>query len=243
MKQLIFTILITAGLSSIAYAYPGGSGEPNNPYQIGSAANLLASSSKQAVVRAKSATKQAASADPNALKPAIERLGQIFRSQNGKIPAKAKAHSLYSFGGAEKGQKSKMSQWARAKRPYQVFNRLDTEIHTHLNRGVVAVRPRPGKQSLTVARPGEDSKDATLRYIADNPAIFGLKPPASQLTLDRRETDKLGMTHLRFQQHYNGIPLWGRQLAAHLDPLGDLRSINCRDGFAKKRSQTAPICR
>jgi len=43
VKRLIFTILITAGLSSIAYAkYSGGSGTVGAPYQIATANDLLA---------------------------------------------------------------------------------------------------------------------------------------------------------------------------------------------------------
>ena len=43
MKRLVFTILITAGLSSIAYAkYSGGSGTVGAPYKIATAVDLLA---------------------------------------------------------------------------------------------------------------------------------------------------------------------------------------------------------
>ena len=41
MKRLIFTILITAGLSSIANAYSGGSGTVGDPFQIAIANDLL----------------------------------------------------------------------------------------------------------------------------------------------------------------------------------------------------------
>ncbi len=194
-------------------------------HQIASTTQAI--SSKEAVIKAKSATKQAVKLRPDTLKPLAEQLSRVYSPYYLRVPRRKATPGLYYFKGDEEKQGSRLSQWAHSKRPYQVFNRLDEEIHTHLKRGVVAIRPKPGKRSLAVARPGEDSEDVALQYIAAKQDFFGLASPASQLALDRRKTDKLGMTHLFFQQHHNGIPLWGRQLTAHLDSLGELRSVNC----------------
>jgi len=48
-------------------------------------------------------------------------------------------------------------------------------------------------------------------------AAFGIAEPENELELRSSTTDRLGMTHLRYDQRYRGLPVFGRQLVLHLD--------------------------
>ena len=56
--------------------------------------------------------------------------------------------------------------------------------------------------------------------------MFGLQEPDKELTLQRRDHDKLGHSHLRFSQSYRGLPVFGAEVIAQLDSAGNLISIN-----------------
>ena len=106
-------------------------------------------------------------------------------------------------------------------------DRQNVKVFSQDKRGVVAVQPVASRGLLAAPRAGENRKDAALRYVAENRAIFRLGSPSKELNLHRSRTDELGMTHLFFQQRHEGIPFWGRELVAHFDASGSLTSINC----------------
>ena len=56
--------------------------------------------------------------------------------------------------------------------------------------------------------------------------VLKLANPVAELAPVRVEDDELGMTHLRFDQYFEGIPIWGRDLYVHLDANGEAKIIN-----------------
>ena len=56
---------------------------------------------------------------------------------------------------------------------------------------------------------------ASIDFIAARPDLFGLRDPKSELRILRRESDQLGSTHVRFDQMYQGLPVWGCQKIVH----------------------------
>ena len=54
---------------------------------------------------------------------------------------------------------------------------------------------------------------------------FGNVDPAD-LILNQTQSDEFGMTHLRYGQTYQGIPVFGSELLVHLDPQGEIKSVN-----------------
>jgi bacillolysin len=48
-------------------------------------------------------------------------------------------------------------------------------------------------------------------------AVFGLAEPDEDLVLKSVTSDRLGMTHLRYEQRYRGLSVFGRQLLLHFD--------------------------
>jgi len=69
---------------------------------------------------------------------------------------------------------------------------------------------------------------AALSFLRDYSALFQIKEPVTELLLVKSRTDELGMTHLRFQQKYRDLPVWGCELIAHFSKDGAISSINGR---------------
>ena len=67
-----------------------------------------------------------------------------------------------------------------------------------------------------------------LSFITKNRDVFRLRNPVDELQVKREKEDSFGKRHIVFQQRYQGIPVWGHELVAHLEPNGDLYLINGR---------------
>ncbi|MBS1252447.1 MAG: Bacillolysin [Anaerolineales bacterium] len=61
---------------------------------------------------------------------------------------------------------------------------------------------------------------AAQRFLTRHAAAFGMRDPAREFTLIDAEVDQLGMTHLRLQQAYQGVPVMGADLRVHFDSTG-----------------------
>jgi Zn-dependent metalloprotease len=63
-------------------------------------------------------------------------------------------------------------------------------------------------------------------FLDENRALFRLASAAEELSLLRVEPDaQLGFAHVRLDQRYNGLPVWGRQLVVHLDEQGRVVAV------------------
>ncbi|MBV5276907.1 hypothetical protein JZU56_03565, partial [bacterium] len=49
---------------------------------------------------------------------------------------------------------------------------------------------------------------------------------AKEISLSGSHTDELGRRHLRFDQHYRGLPVWPAQAVVHLDKSGNVDLLN-----------------
>jgi len=58
--------------------------------------------------------------------------------------------------------------------------------------------------------------------------LLKIASPEAEFSPRLPETDLQGKTHIRFDQNYLGLPVWGKQLIAHLDEKGDLYNISGR---------------
>lgn len=69
---------------------------------------------------------------------------------------------------------------------------------------------------------------AACRFLGENKTIFRLNTPGEELLLLQQQEDDLGMSHLKFNQVYKGIPVWASQLIVHFNKDGAIQSINGR---------------
>ncbi len=64
-------------------------------------------------------------------------------------------------------------------------------------------------------------------FLDENRALFRIASAQGELRLLRIEPDlQLNFSHVRLEQSYKGIPVWGKQLAVHLDPQGRIVAVN-----------------
>ena len=69
--------------------------------------------------------------------------------------------------------------------------------------------------------------NATERDFAANPGNVTVSAAASALKLDGVSTDALGQTHVKFDQTYRGLPVFGAQLIVHMNDHG-ITGVNGR---------------
>ncbi len=72
------------------------------------------------------------------------------------------------------------------------------------------------------ARPAwvEDSLRRSRAYLRRHGLALGVRDPEVELTLPMAKQDDLGRTHVRLDQVYKGVPVFGSQIITHLDGAG-----------------------
>ncbi|MFN8485294.1 MAG: M4 family metallopeptidase [Anaerolineae bacterium] len=64
-------------------------------------------------------------------------------------------------------------------------------------------------------------------FLDENRALFRIASAQSELRVRRVEPDlQLNFSHIRLEQTYKGIPVWGRQIVVHLDPQARIVAVN-----------------
>ena len=65
-----------------------------------------------------------------------------------------------------------------------------------------------------------------LKYFEINKNAYRMESPTEELTLRRIDTDKMGLTHVRIDQVYEGLPVIGGNLIAHFTKSKELKTVN-----------------
>lgn len=64
-----------------------------------------------------------------------------------------------------------------------------------------------------------------LMFVATHRDEFRLKDPTSELAVLSISSDKLGLTHVRFEQRYAGLSVADAQLIVHLNDVGEVTGV------------------
>ncbi|HJW32604.1 MAG TPA: M4 family metallopeptidase [Holophagaceae bacterium] len=75
----------------------------------------------------------------------------------------------------------------------------------------------PHLEALRAQEP--DRAQQAVNHINGLRAALGLTP-LHDFRIERAHTDDLGQTHVRLQQRFQGVPIFGGEIVAHLDPEG-----------------------
>jgi bacillolysin len=81
------------------------------------------------------------------------------------------------------------------------------------------------KEKQAVKRAEATSSDA-LNFLSENKSKLGIKNPKAALKVKKSEKDDLGMTHVRFNQTKNGIPVEGAEVVVHYNENNEVTSVN-----------------
>ncbi len=65
-----------------------------------------------------------------------------------------------------------------------------------------------------------------LQYLEQNKEKYQLDNPRESFKLDRIRSDQFGLTHVRFQRYYDGVPIYGASIQVHQDSEGNLLSVS-----------------
>lgn len=63
----------------------------------------------------------------------------------------------------------------------------------------------------------EDALRRSMAYLRRHGKAAGVRDPQAELTLKDAKQDDLGMTHVKFDQLYKGVPVFGRQIIIHFE--------------------------
>ncbi|MCI0493691.1 hypothetical protein L0Z72_01680, partial [candidate division KSB1 bacterium] len=55
-----------------------------------------------------------------------------------------------------------------------------------------------------------------IEFFKANSSLFKLENPEAELQVTEETRDALGKTHVKFNQYYKGIPVWGHDIVTHL---------------------------
>jgi len=81
---------------------------------------------------------------------------------------------------------------------------------------------------LPAADKNRDVEQLSLDFISKSRALFGMSDPEARFEPLRVLRDELGMTHVRMQQAYANLPVYGRDLYLHYNRQKQLQSVNGR---------------
>lgn len=76
---------------------------------------------------------------------------------------------------------------------------------------------------------GKSKEKAAEKFLEDYGDFFGLDDSEKDMKLVKKTKDKQGITHLRYNQVYEGVPVFGGQMIVHLKK--DLSSVSANAGL------------
>ncbi|MCB1056155.1 MAG: M4 family metallopeptidase [Acidobacteria bacterium] len=89
---------------------------------------------------------------------------------------------------------------------------------------MMAMAAGPSRQSQAEAR--------SLAFFTNEASVFGLVNPAAELAVKRSRVDDKGVTHVRYQQLYRGVPVFEGEAISHVGAKGDVTVTSAlRSGF------------
>jgi Zn-dependent metalloprotease len=84
----------------------------------------------------------------------------------------------------------------------------------------------PAGEVLFKSDPKKSQQANALAFFKISSAMFGIHDPSTELKFQKVETDNLGMSHLSFQQQYQGVDVFAATLKAHFNQAGDITVVN-----------------
>lgn len=97
--------------------------------------------------------------------------------------------------------------------------------------GTVALLRSAQHQATAISRSSVGSTlldvlEKSKGFIRDNAALLKLQEFSDSFSLKSQTRDDNNSRHLRFNQHINGIPVWGKELLLHFNASGEIYQFN-----------------
>lgn len=78
---------------------------------------------------------------------------------------------------------------------------------------------------ITPPVPGT-TPEAVIAFFDANKSLYRMENPAQELVLVKQGQDTIGMTHVFMGQVYQGVPVYGHEMAVHYSPQGTITSVD-----------------
>ncbi|MBN8209399.1 peptidase M4 family protein [Bacillus sp. NTK071] len=101
---------------------------------------------------------------------------------------------------------------------HQIAKHVDKEWNEKANVPLFVKEKHAKRQSAT-------SNDA-LNYLEENKDKVKIKKPKAELKVDKSVKDELGMTHVRFNQTKNNVPVEGAEVIVHYNANTEIEVVN-----------------
>lgn len=82
--------------------------------------------------------------------------------------------------------------------------------------------------TIPVKSASSDPAAMSAAFFAEYGGVFGIRNPETELSPLQVDTDSFGLTTTRYQQVYQGIPVYGAMLFVHFNRAGQIMSANGR---------------
>ncbi len=83
--------------------------------------------------------------------------------------------------------------------------------------------------------------ETIMLFLKENPELFRLQSPESELRLSRSEDDDLGFRHFRYERLINQVPIYGDELIIHINKQADIYQVNGQYHASLVRTTTPDI--
>jgi Zn-dependent metalloprotease len=83
--------------------------------------------------------------------------------------------------------------------------------------------------------------EIALAFISANHSLFQLASPPEELSVKSLQTDDLGFTHMKFNQAYQGIPVWPGEINLHINQQNQVYLIEGRYIPTPVKVNTHPV--
>lgn len=96
-------------------------------------------------------------------------------------------------------------------------------------------------RSASITAGAQPVVQEALSLLQSTKVLAGMSNPARELSLIAITQDELGYQHLRFEQVYQGIRIYGRDIILHANASGDVYSIHGKYEATPRRVATTPL--
>lgn len=117
------------------------------------------------------------------------------------------------------------------KQPHRILSRNDHALPTFIE------TKRDVNHSSILGR--KDARAGSFDYLREIQSVTTISR-IEDFVIDRIQTDEKGKSHVRLQQYYNEVPVYGSEVIVHLDAFGEGETFNGKYAIIKDKIETTP---
>jgi len=92
----------------------------------------------------------------------------------------------------------------------------------------IFIQINPVRNVLSTQSSKPETRDAAEEFIRDNRSLFRIENPDNEFQVVEESEDAEAKKHIKFNQYYMNLPVWGHDLVVHLDENNQVYAVNAR---------------